>query len=76
MEEGEGVSLSGSKTGGGDFVSWAGFELIHSNRNLGISQRRAEWFFKWTREVGSVYLVNITSFEEGFGCVMYVAGAW
>ena len=45
------VPLSWNKTVGGDTVVWAGFELLHRSYQLGISQRRAEWLVKWTRDV-------------------------
>ena len=41
--------FSWPKTAGGDVVTWVGFELLHSSYQLGISQRRAAWFIKWTR---------------------------
>ena len=34
--------------GGGDVVTWVGFELLHSSYQLGTSQRRADWFVKDT----------------------------
>ena len=46
-----GVPLSWAKTAGGDTVIWVGFELLHHLRQLGISQRRAEWFMGWTSDV-------------------------
>ena len=47
------VPLSWSKTAGGDVVSWVGFELLHRTRMLGITQRRADWLTKWSREVAA-----------------------
>ena len=70
-----GVPLSWNKTSGGETVTWVGFELLHRTRQLGISQRRADWFRKWTTEVASSSSVHMASFEEGLGRVMYVAGA-
>ena len=70
-----GAPLSWNKTAGGDTVSWVGFELLLRSHKLGISQRRAEWFTRWTREVAQAGHVNISTFEEGLGRVMYVAGA-
>ena len=61
--------LSWNKTSGGDIVSW-----VRSHK-LGMSQRRAEWFTRWTREVAQAGHINISTFEEGFGRVAYVAGA-
>ena len=69
-----GVPLSWNKTGG-ETVTWVGFELLHRTRQLGISQRRADWFRRWTTEVASSSSVHMASFEEGLGRVMYVAGA-
>ena len=54
-----GVPLACHKTSGGDVVSWVGFELLHHSRSLGISQRRAEWFLNWTREVAAAEHVLI-----------------
>ena len=42
------VPLSWNKTAGGDTIAWIGFELLHASSELGISQRRADWFVKWT----------------------------
>ena len=42
--------------------------------NLGISQRRAVRFIKWTREIAAS--AHMTTFEEGLGRCMYVAGAF
>ena len=35
-----------------------------------------EWFAKWTREVASNPVVNMDTFEEGLGRIMYVAVAF
>ena len=70
-----GVPLSWNKTAGGDFVSWVGFELLHRCHKIGLTERRAAWFVRWTREVAGQKTVNMTQFEEGLGRVMYVAGA-
>ena len=51
------------------------FELLHRSDKLGISQRRAEWFTRWTREVAQAGHINISNFEEGLGRVMYVVAA-
>ena len=59
----------------GDVVSWVGFELLHRTRMLGITQRRADWLTKWSREVAAALVVNMASFEEGLGRVMYVVSA-
>ena len=70
-----GLPLSCAKTGGVGTVTWVGFEMLHSTRQLGISQRRADWFMKWTSEVASSSTVHMRSFEECLCRVMYVAGA-
>ena len=70
-----GVPLSWNKTSGGETVTWVGFELLHHTRQLGISQRRADWLRRWTTEVASSSSVLMESFGEGLGRVMYVAGA-
>ena len=70
-----GVPLSWSKTAGGDTVSWVGFELLHRTYQLGLTERRAQWFQRWTKEVADAGHVHMTAFEEGLGRVMYVAGA-
>ena len=70
-----GVPLSWNKTSGGESVTWVGFELVHKTRQLGISQRRADWFRRWTSEVAGSSTVHLGSFEEGLGRVMFVAGA-
>ena len=53
-----GVSLSCGKTAGGDKVTWVKFELFHSTYHLGISERRAAWFIKWTEEVARSHTVK------------------
>ena len=70
-----GVPLSWSKTAGGDTVSWVGFELLHRTYQLGLTERRAQWFQRWTKEVADAGHVHMSAFEEGLGRVMYVAGA-
>ena len=70
-----GVPLSWNKTAGGDVVSWVGFELLHRCHKIGLTERRAAWFVRWTREIAAQKTVNLTQFEEGLGRVMYVAGA-
>ena len=70
-----GVPPSWHKTAGGDTVAWIGFELLHRSHRLGISERRATWFTKWTREVADSTHVHMTKFEESLGRIMYVAGA-
>ena len=56
-------------------VSWVGFELLHRTRVFGITESRADWLTKWSREVAAAPLVNKASFEEGLGSVMYVVSA-
>ena len=56
-----------------DTVVWVGFELLYRSRQVGISQRRAEWFIRWTRETADLEYVHLTSFEE-VGNIIYVAG--
>ena len=51
----------------------SGWEL--SSRGLGISARRAEWFVRWTQKIADSDAVNMASFEEGQGRIMFVAGA-
>ena len=66
------VPLSWNKAGGGDVVSWVGFELLHRCHKIGLTERRAAWFVRWRREIAARKTVNI---EEGLGRVMHVAGA-
>ena len=70
-----GIPLSWPKTAGGDVVSWVGFELLHSSYLLGISERRAAWFVKWTRTTAEQETVHMAKFEEGLGRVTFVTGA-
>ena len=70
-----GVPLSWPKTAGGDTISWVGFEILNRTYKLGISERRCQWFVRWTREVAESDHVQMTNFEEGLGRVMYVVGA-
>ena len=54
---------------------WVGFELLLRSRSIGISERRAEWFARWTDKIASSATVHMASFEEGLGRIMFVAGA-
>ena len=70
-----GVPLSWGKTAGGDKLIWVGFEILLRSYSLGLSQRRAEWFVKWTTQVSTTSTVHMASFEEGLGRIMFVVGA-
>ena len=63
------------KTAGGDTLIWVGFELLLRSPSIGISERRAEWFARWTEKIASSATVHMASFEEGLGRIMFVAGA-
>ena len=65
----------GIKLAGGDTLIWVGFELLLRSRSIGISERRAEWFARWTEKIASSATVHMASFEEGLGRIMFVAGA-
>ena len=69
-------SLSWNKTAGGDAATWVGFELLHGSHQLGVSQRWAEWFVRWTKEVAHTTWINMSSFEEGLGRIMYWVFCW
>ena len=56
-------------------MSWVGFGLLHRSYKIGLTERRAQWFQKWTRKVAHARYVHMSTFEEGLGRVMYVAGA-
>ena len=43
-----------------------------TSHQLETSQRRAEWFIRWTKEVSDLDTVNMSSFEERLGRVMHV----
>ena len=60
-----GVPLSWNKTASGETVVW-----------IGISQRQAQWFTKWTREVADSDQVHMARFEEGLGRIMFVVEAF
>ena len=47
---------------------------MHRSYQLGISERRAQWIIN-TRQIGDSTSVNVSTFGEGLGRVMYVAGA-
>ena len=70
-----GVPLSWHKPSGGDVLVWVGFELLLRSKSVGISARRAEWFVHWTQKIAESDTVNMASFEEGLGRIMFVAGA-
>ena len=48
-----GMPLSWPKTAGGDTIAWVGFEILHRTFCLGVSERRAEWFMKWSETVAA-----------------------
>ena len=56
-------------------VSWVGFELLHSSYQLGMSERRAAWFVKWTRTTAEQETVHMAKFEDCLGRVTHVTGA-
>ena len=70
-----GIPLSWHKTLGGDTLIWVGFELLLESYRVGISQRRADWFIRWSTEVASSPTIHMKTFEEGLGRIMFVAGA-
>ena len=45
------------------------------SRCVGISARRAEWFVRWAETVAGSATIHMGTFEEGFGQIMFVAGA-
>ena len=70
-----GLPLSWHKTCGGDTLVWVGFEILLRSRSVGISSRRAEWFVRWAVSVADSRTVHMSTFEEGLGRIMFVAGA-
>ena len=70
-----GVPLSWHKTCGEDTLVWVGFEILSRSRSVGISSRRAEWFIRWAEKVADSPTVQMASFEEELGRIMFVAGA-
>ena len=56
-------------------MAWVGFELLHASSELGISQRRVDWFIKWTTEIANSTYINMSWYEEGLGRIMFVPGA-
>ena len=68
------VALSWGRRRGGDAVTWVGFELLQRTCQPGISERHASWLIRWTYKVADSQTINITSLEEVFGRVMYIAG--
>ena len=57
-----GVPLAWHKTAGGDTFIWVGFELLLRSHSIGISERRAEWFARWTEKIASSATVHMGSF--------------
>ena len=70
-----GVPLSWHKTCGGDTLAWVGFETLLRSRCVGVSSRRAEWLKRWAEKVLDSTTVQMASFEEGLGRIMFVAVA-
>ena len=54
---------------------WGHCEILHRTFCLGVLEKRAEWFVKWSETVAAAGEININSFEEGLGRIAYVAGA-
>ena len=50
-------------------------EILLRSRSVGISARRVEWFIRWAEKVAGSPAVQMASFEEGLGRIMFVAGA-
>ena len=48
----------------GDTVASVRFKLLHRSHQLGISQKCAEWFIRWSRDVASSKLVQMSAFED------------
>ena len=51
-----------------------GFEFSYRSFRLGMSQRRAKGFKKWTRELATAEHVQMPNFVEGLFRIMNVAG--
>ena len=58
-----------------DYLRCVGFELVLRSICVGISSRRAEWFARWNQKIAGSDTVNMASFEEELGRIMFVAGA-
>ena len=58
-----------------DTVVWVGFGLLYRSHQLGISQRRAEWFIKCTRDVAEMAFFSMSSSEGDLGEIMFVPSA-
>ena len=58
-------------------ILWSGsdFEILLRSYSLGLSQRRAEWFVKWTTQVATARTIHMAAFEEGLSRIMFVVGA-
>ena len=39
-------------------MAWAGYEFPHRTYQLGITERRASWFVRWTQDDGDVGAVS------------------
>ena len=70
-----GVPLPWHKTCGGDALVWVGFETLLRSRIVGISSRRAEWFIRWAEKVAESPTIQMASFEERLGRIMFVTDA-
>ena len=57
------------------YLSGWGSSSFYAPGASGISARRAEWFVRWTQKIADSDVVNMASFEEGLGRIMFVAGA-
>ena len=68
-----GDPVSWSKTQGVDTIACAGCVLLLRNGRLGKSQRRTEWFTRWTSGAARASTVRIGSSQEGLGRIMWLA---
>ena len=62
-----GVPLSCGKTAGGDVVAWVGYELLQRTYQLGITERRALWFVRWTQDVAKSQVVSMAKIRGRTG---------
>ena len=59
-----GCPLPWNKTNGGTVTNWVGFELLLREHALGLTERRAAWVVKLTRDTAAARVVHVRAFEE------------
>ncbi len=70
-----GTPMKWSKFRGGFQTNWVGFHTDYRQYALGLSEERAQWAIKWTKECVAEKIVDIRDFQAGVGRLNFAAQA-